>query len=78
MVRFYRIAVWIFLLSGVAFPRKFQAYLNTSAYTFARQNPADSSLTHTRLYESFLVRGNDILLSGSRLSLSGVFYLDPV
>ncbi|NOZ74474.1 MAG: hypothetical protein GXO90_03725 [FCB group bacterium] len=78
MLRSYWRIAGILLLIGVACPRSFNAYLNTSAYSFARQNPGDSTLTHVRVYESFMIRGNDVLLKGSRLTISGVFYLDPV
>jgi len=51
---------------------------SSSAYTFSRQDLNDSTLTHVRLYQTFLLRGSDLFLKNSRLNFSGVFYTDPV
>ncbi|MFQ6605890.1 MAG: hypothetical protein ACE5D2_08825 [Fidelibacterota bacterium] len=70
---------------GIAFSLNFcltgagvNGVFSSSAYTFSRQDLNDSTLTHVRLYQTFLVHGSDLLLKNSRLNFSGVFYTDPV
>ncbi len=66
------------LLPSLAFGSKFQGYFSTNTYTFSRQNQEDSTLIHTRLYQSVWLQGRDLLIKKSRLNVSGVFYTDPV
>ena len=66
------------LLTSLTYGGKFYGYLSTNTYTFSRQNQDDSTLVHTRLYQSVWLQGRDVLLKNSRLNVSGVFYMDPV
>jgi len=73
-----RVTLWIcVLLTGVQ-GANVQGYFSTSTYTFSRRSLDDSTQLHFRLYQSALVRADDLLLQKSRLSFSGIFYTDPV
>jgi hypothetical protein len=75
---FGRIAVLACLLGAWVQGASVQGYFSTSTYTFSRRSLEDSTQLHFRLYQSALVRANDLLFKKSRLSFSGIFYTDPV
>jgi len=68
----------LILLPNLVIGNKFHGYFSTNTYTFSRQNSDDSTLVHTRLYQSIWLQGRDLLINKSRLNVSGVFYTDPV
>ncbi len=74
----FKSLLFLFLLTNLAFGSKFQGYFSTNTYTFSRQNQEDSTLIHTRLYQSVWLQGRDLLKKNSRFNVSGVFYTDPV
>ncbi len=71
------LAAAVFLCSSL-FGIGIQGYLSSSLYSFNREDREQSSLQHLRLYESFYLQGSDLGLKGSRLTLAGLVYADPV
>ena len=80
MIKLFNLKSFILLLflTNLVFGSKFQGYFSTNTYTFSRQNQGDSTLIHTRFYQSVWLQGRDLLIKNSRLNVSGVFYTDPV